>query len=147
MLCDGARETHWTTCHNGVTPSKTKEFLKSPRFFDLNGMIFLNYGFYFKLSLTKFFQENRIIIVEVTLIFNIFLSHFDTHPWVKLIEITCINLYSRSLIHIVDWTPTILSFANISIPLNLDGIDQSEIFYSKKARPRKRFVYGIQVRF
>ena len=29
----GARETKWATCHNKVTPSKTKEFLKSPRFF------------------------------------------------------------------------------------------------------------------
>ena len=28
--CGGARETHWATCHNGVTPSKTKELLKSP---------------------------------------------------------------------------------------------------------------------
>ena len=33
VWCGGARETHWATCHNGVTPSKTKEFLKSPRFF------------------------------------------------------------------------------------------------------------------
>ena len=29
----GARETHWATCHNGMTPSKTKESLKSPGFF------------------------------------------------------------------------------------------------------------------
>ena len=28
-----ARETHWATCHNGETPSKTKEFLKPPCFF------------------------------------------------------------------------------------------------------------------
>ena len=28
----GARETHWATCHKGVTPSKTKEFLESPCF-------------------------------------------------------------------------------------------------------------------
>ena len=33
----GARETHSATCHNGVTPSRTKEFLKSPCFLDLNG--------------------------------------------------------------------------------------------------------------
>ena len=75
------------------------------------------------------------------------MAHFDTNSRALLIKITCINISSRSLIHIVDWTPTILSFANISIPSNLDGIDQSEIFYSKKARPRNRFVYGIQVRF
>ena len=31
--CGGARETHWATCHNRVSPSKTKEFLKSPCFF------------------------------------------------------------------------------------------------------------------
>ena len=29
----GARETHLEKCHNGVTPCKTKEFLKSSRFF------------------------------------------------------------------------------------------------------------------
>ena len=28
---------HWVTCHKGVTPSKTKAILKSPRFLDLNG--------------------------------------------------------------------------------------------------------------
>ena len=33
MWCGGARETHWATCHDKVTPSKTKEFLKSPCFF------------------------------------------------------------------------------------------------------------------
>ena len=33
VLCGGARETHWPTCHNKVTPSKPKEFLKYPRFF------------------------------------------------------------------------------------------------------------------
>ena len=27
-----ARERRWVTCYNGVTPSKTKEFLKSPCF-------------------------------------------------------------------------------------------------------------------
>ena len=31
------RETHLAICHNGVTPSKTKEFLKSPFFLDPNG--------------------------------------------------------------------------------------------------------------
>ena len=29
----GARETHWATSHNRVTPSNTKEFSKSSRFF------------------------------------------------------------------------------------------------------------------
>ena len=33
VWCDGARETYWVTCRNGVTPCKTKEFLKSPWFF------------------------------------------------------------------------------------------------------------------
>ena len=33
VWCDGVRETHWATCHNWVTPSKTKEFLKSSCFF------------------------------------------------------------------------------------------------------------------
>ena len=28
VWCGGAREPHWATCHNGVTPSKTKEVLK-----------------------------------------------------------------------------------------------------------------------
>ena len=32
LWCGGARETHWATCHNRVTPSKTKEFLESPCF-------------------------------------------------------------------------------------------------------------------
>ena len=32
VWCGGAREIHWATCHNRVTPSYTKEFLKSPRF-------------------------------------------------------------------------------------------------------------------
>ena len=30
VCCCGARETHSVTCHNRVTPSKIKEFLKSP---------------------------------------------------------------------------------------------------------------------
>ena len=33
VLSRGARETHLATCHNKVTPSKTKEFLKSLCFF------------------------------------------------------------------------------------------------------------------
>ena len=37
VWCGGARETHWATCHKGVTPSKTKEFFKSPAFLDPNG--------------------------------------------------------------------------------------------------------------
>ena len=39
VWCGGARETHWATCHNGLTPSKTKEFFKSSRFLNLNGTI------------------------------------------------------------------------------------------------------------
>ena len=37
MWCGGARETHWATSHNEVTPSKTKEFLKPPCFLDICG--------------------------------------------------------------------------------------------------------------
>ena len=37
VWCGGAGETHWVTCHNGVTPSKTKKFLKSHCFFRFNG--------------------------------------------------------------------------------------------------------------
>ena len=37
MWCGGARRTYWATRHNGVTLIKTKEFLKSPCFLDLNG--------------------------------------------------------------------------------------------------------------
>ena len=36
VWCGDARETHWATCHNGVSPSKTKEFLESPCFMDRN---------------------------------------------------------------------------------------------------------------
>ena len=32
VWCGGARETLWATCHNRVTPCKTKEFLKCPCF-------------------------------------------------------------------------------------------------------------------
>ena len=39
VWCGDARETHGARCHNGVTPSKTKEFLKSPcLFLNLNGI-------------------------------------------------------------------------------------------------------------
>ena len=37
MWCGGARGTHRATCHNEMTPRKSKEFLKSPCFSDLNG--------------------------------------------------------------------------------------------------------------
>ena len=43
--CGGARETHWATCHDRVTPSKTKEFLKSPRFLVLNGSLNLTLSY------------------------------------------------------------------------------------------------------
>ena len=33
VWCGGAPEPHWSTRYNGVTPRKTKEFLKSPCFF------------------------------------------------------------------------------------------------------------------
>ena len=32
MWCAGARETPWTTCHNGVIVTKTKQSLRSPYF-------------------------------------------------------------------------------------------------------------------
>ena len=40
VWCGGALETHWATCHNEVTASKTKEFLKSFCFLDHNGIKF-----------------------------------------------------------------------------------------------------------
>ena len=33
VWCGGAQETNWATCHNRVTPRKTKESLKSSRFY------------------------------------------------------------------------------------------------------------------
>ena len=33
VWCGGARETHCAACHNGVSPCKTNEIFKSPRFF------------------------------------------------------------------------------------------------------------------
>ena len=39
MWGGGARETHLTTCHNEVTPSK-RSFLNLPAFLDLNGITF-----------------------------------------------------------------------------------------------------------
>ena len=55
MRCDGARETHWATRHSGVTPSKTKEILKSPCFLDLNGI--LNSITFFTIFRIKAFQN------------------------------------------------------------------------------------------
>ena len=40
LLCGGARETHWATCHYLATPSKTKEFHKSSCFLYLNSSSF-----------------------------------------------------------------------------------------------------------
>ena len=37
VWCGGARKTHRATCHDGVTPCKTKDFLNYPCFLDLNG--------------------------------------------------------------------------------------------------------------
>ena len=39
VWCGGAPETHWATCHNAVSSNKTKKFLKSPVFLDLNGIV------------------------------------------------------------------------------------------------------------
>ena len=36
VWCDGAREAHWATYDNWMTPSKTEEVLKSPAFINLN---------------------------------------------------------------------------------------------------------------
>ena len=35
VWCGAARETHWATCSNGMTPRKTKEFHNPPVFLDL----------------------------------------------------------------------------------------------------------------
>ena len=48
VWCCGARETCWATCYNEVTPSKTKEFLKSP--------CFLRYKWYISNTLLKFIE-------------------------------------------------------------------------------------------
>ena len=42
VWCGGERETHWATCHNEVTPSKTKEIVKCPCFFRSEWYIFWN---------------------------------------------------------------------------------------------------------
>ena len=39
MWCGGARETHWATCHNKVTVTKTKQSLKAPAFLSSYGML------------------------------------------------------------------------------------------------------------
>ena len=44
VSCGGARETHWATCHNGVTPSKTKEFFKSSCFFEISMVVITYYS-------------------------------------------------------------------------------------------------------
>ena len=36
--CGGARENPWATCHDRVTPSKTKKFSNLPAFLDLYGI-------------------------------------------------------------------------------------------------------------
>ena len=51
VWCGGARETHWATCCNEVTPSKTKEFLKSPCFF-------------FILMVVRTFENNSNVILS-----------------------------------------------------------------------------------
>lgn len=59
------------------------------------------------------------------------------------------NLPSRrlsNLIHITDWFPTILSLVGINLPVesDLDGIDQSNIFFEENPiQKREKMVYGI----
>ena len=64
VWCGGARETHIATCHNGVTPSKSKEFLESPRFFGY---------LWFNICRIKFFA--------FTLLFRIFISSLNLVNW------------------------------------------------------------------
>ena len=48
---------------------------------------------------------------------------------------------SSALIHLTDWFPTLLSMAEISPPtdLQLDGIDQSNLFLESEPTPSKGF--------
>ena len=54
VRCGGAREPQWATCHNGVTPSKAKECLKSPCFF--RSLAYKKYWHIWYLSLQLTFQ-------------------------------------------------------------------------------------------
>ena len=70
--CGGAQETHWATCHNGVTHSKTKEFLKSPRFFKS-----LWYIIFKKIRISSLVAILCSLIDNWALKIEIFWSHID----------------------------------------------------------------------
>ena len=54
----GAQEAHWTTCHNRVTASKTKEFSDLPAFLDLD-VIFSNIYENNKFSTMQYRSDER----------------------------------------------------------------------------------------
>ena len=70
VWCGGARETHGATCHNGVTPSKTKEFLKFPCFLDLNGSGSKMLISLYLLRLTKYRYTNSFCVFWLILNMN-----------------------------------------------------------------------------
>ena len=47
------------------------------------------------------------------------------------------------LMHIVDWTPTLIKLAGGIIPAGLDGLDQTESLWRDYRSPRTRMVYNI----
>ena len=64
VRCGGARETNWATCHNRLTPSETKEFLKSPCFFRFKWyfkslFLLLHYMVYFNKNVIRISSTSR----------------------------------------------------------------------------------------
>ena len=59
-----AHETYGATCHNWVTPNKTKEFLKSPRFFYIFMVGDLK-KFYYVIIPTLFHSLAHLILYQV----------------------------------------------------------------------------------
>lgn len=55
---------------------------------------------------------------------------------------------TSNLLHIVDWFPTILAFANITAPSGLDGVNQVDMFYEKNVTPaRENLIYAWQDKY
>ena len=62
VWCCGARETHWATCHNGVTPIHTKDVPKSPRFFRSSWyliMIFIYIFLYAPIYFNSYYTKKK----------------------------------------------------------------------------------------
>ena len=78
------RKRHWVTCHNGLTPRKTKEFSKSSCFFlilmvqkyaELETTIFIRSQSFasFQRTFLRFFEQDRTIGIKI---FYWLLLHF-----------------------------------------------------------------------